>query len=65
MEKVVKIYDSFQAAEAANSSRLSRMSIEDRLKEFAIIQQRVWGKLWTETAIVKKITFEDIQWENR
>ena len=65
MEKVVKIYNSFQAAETANSSRLSLMSIEDRLKEFAVIQQRAWGKRWTETAIVKKITFEDVQWENR
>ena len=58
MEKVVRIYNSFEEQEKADIARRNAMSIKERLNEFAVIQERVWGKAWTDTPIVRKVTFE-------
>jgi hypothetical protein len=65
MEKVVAIYSSFQEENAAEIKRRSLMSVEERFKEFAVIQERAWGKLWTETPIKKTVSFEQIKWSEK
>ena len=62
MEKIVKIYTSFEEQENADIARRSAMTIQERLDEFAIIQQRVWGKAWTDEPIMKKVSFEFLDW---
>jgi len=62
MKKVVKIYKSFEEQEQAEFKRLSSMSLTERLQEFAILQERVWGKFWTNTPISKKVSFEELEW---
>ena len=58
MEKVVRIYNSFEEQEKAEIARRNAMSVQERFHEFAVIQERVWGEAWTETPIVRKVTFE-------
>ena len=62
LKKVVKIYKSFEEESLADSRRRSSMTISERLDEFAIIQERVWGELWTKTPISKKVSFEELSW---
>ena len=63
MEKVVRVYTSFEEQEKAEIDRRSAMSIQERLNEFAIIQQRAWGKAWTDDPIRKKVSFEFLDWD--
>ncbi len=60
MEKVVRIYTSFKEEEKAHYKRLSLMNIKERLDEFGVIQERTWGKLWSNSPIVKKIVIDKI-----
>lgn len=62
--KAVKIFGSFEEEEKAESQRRSAMTVSDRLEEFAVIQERVWGDKWTRTPIARKVSFEKVKWAN-
>lgn len=61
-ERVVKIYESFDDEEQAEQQRRSGMSISERLHEFSILQERAWGRRWTNTSITKQVAFEKLDW---
>lgn len=62
MEKVVKIYASFQEKEIAHYARLSAMTITERINEFEILQKRFFGEQWSNTPIVKQASVELLKW---
>ncbi len=58
----VKIFKSFEEENAAEYRRRARMTPEERLAEFAIVQKRAWGEDWASQPIVKKATWEKVSW---
>ncbi len=58
----VKIFSSFEEENEAEHSRLAAKTPEQCLDEFAILQERLWGKKWTEEPIVKVATWEKVPW---
>jgi len=65
LKKIVKIYNSFEEEASADTRRRSSMPISERLEEFAVLQERVWGELWTKTPISKKVSFEELSWSKQ
>ena len=62
MKKQIKIYNTCNEAEDADSKRISTMSPEERMNEFGVIQARIWGALWTDSKIQKKVSFGPLEW---
>lgn len=60
--KTVKIYKSFEAENQAEYKRRKQMTVEERCREFAAIQERHWGKKWTSEPIKKIATWEKTDW---
>ena len=58
-EVKVSIYASFEEENEAESRRRARMTPRERMREFAVIQERTWGKDWHSTPMVKKATWEE------
>ena len=65
MEKVVKIYNSFQDESESEAKRISNMTIDERFAEFGALQERVWGTKWTQAKLVKNVTYERVSWDKR
>ncbi len=62
MEKVVRIFNSFDEADKDNAKRMAEMSISERLDMFGELQARVFGEKWTNNPIKKVISFEKVDW---
>lgn len=62
MKKVVRIFNSCEEENLAESKRLSEMTVQERLNEFGVLQTRVWGKSWTDTPIIKTAVCEELPW---
>ena len=62
MGKVVKIYNLFQAESDSESKRIANMTIDERFAEFSSLQERVWGTKWTQSLLVKTVTYEKVSW---
>jgi hypothetical protein len=62
MKKQIKIYNTCKEAEDADRKRISTMSPEERMNEFGAIQARIWGDLWTDSKIQKKVSFGSLEW---
>ncbi len=58
----VRKFSSFEEENRAEHRRLAALTYEQRLKEFAILQERVWGKKWTEGEILKTARIEKVAW---
>jgi len=58
----VKMFSSFEEENRAEHRRLAALTPNQRLKEFAILQERVWGTGWTEDRIVKTVSIEKVTW---
>jgi hypothetical protein len=58
----VKMFSSFDEENRAEHLRLAALTPNQRLKEFAILQERVWGTRWTEDRIVKTASIEKVTW---
>jgi len=56
----VRVFTSFEEENKYEYSRRKKMTVEERLKEFSIIQERRWGKDWHLQPIVKKVFFDKI-----
>ncbi len=61
----VEVFLSFGDENEAESRRLAEMSPEERLREMATIQERVWGQEWTTKPIEKVASWEDVEWQER
>ncbi len=61
MEKVVKIFSSFREENEKEYRRRRQMGPEQRIREFAILQERRWGKNWRSKPIEKVVSFEKIK----
>ena len=64
MEKIIKFFASHEDAERAEIKRRESMSFQERLNEFAVIQQRAFGEKWTGTPIKKVVSYELLEWKN-
>ncbi len=61
-KKILSIYNSFDDENKAEYNRLASMTPEQRWNEFSILQERVWGVLWTSTPIEKTASYEILKW---
>ena len=58
----VKMFSSLEEENRAEHRRLAALTPNQRLKEFAILQERVWRTRWTEDRIVKTASVEKVIW---
>ena len=58
----VRIFSSFEEENAAEHRRLAKMSPQERLREFAVLQERHWGRDWGDFPMTKKATWEKVSW---
>lgn len=58
----VRFFASFEDENAAEHRRLANMNPQERLQEFAAVQERRWGNGWTSVPMVKKATWERVAW---
>jgi len=58
----VKKFSSFEEENRAEHHRLAALTHEERLHEFEILQERVWGTKWTKDAMVKTARIERVSW---
>lgn len=58
----VRIFSSFEEENAAEHRRLAKMSPQERLREFAVLQERHWGRGWGDLPMTKKATWEKVSW---
>ncbi|MFA6715046.1 MAG: hypothetical protein WC082_12340 [Victivallales bacterium] len=64
MEKSLKIqvFNSLEEENKAEYSRRKAMTPEQRMREFALLQERVFGKAWTSEKIKKIVSYELLNW---
>ena len=58
----LRVFDTLEEENRAESCRLAEMTPEERFEEFAILQQRAFGKQWTTDPIKKTVRFEILDW---
>jgi hypothetical protein len=58
----IKVFSSIEEENLAEYRRRARMTPMERMEEFAILQERVWGDKWTKEPIKKVISIEKISW---
>lgn len=61
-KKQVRLFSSFEQENREEHKRRARLSPEERIHEFSIIQERIWGKGWTLKPIQKTARFETVEW---
>ena len=61
-EPKVQIFDSLGAENEAEYTRRFQQSPEQRMKEFAAIQRRVWGTEWQSRKIEHVVKHELVDW---
>lgn len=58
----VVVFSSFEEENRAEHRRLADMTPEERCAELAVLQQRLWGELWTSVPMLKTATWEKLAW---
>jgi len=58
----ITAYNSFAEEEKSENNRRSMQTPQERLREFSILQDRCFGKGWGKKKMIKKITWETVQW---
>ena len=58
----IKIFSSFEEEAEAEYKRRAEQSPQERMKEFAILQERCWGEKWTNSKIEHVVSFEEVTW---
>ncbi len=58
----VTVFSSFEDENRAEHRRLAHLTPMQRLEEFAILQERMWGTKWTKDRMKKIATYEKITW---
>jgi hypothetical protein len=62
MKKEIRFFSSLEEENRFEYKRLASMTPDERLEEFAIIQERAWGKKWTSKPIKKVVSWEKVKW---
>lgn len=60
--KKIKVFTSFEDENAAEHRRLAKMSPQERWRELAVLQTRLWGELWGSAPIAKRASWERLSW---
>jgi hypothetical protein len=60
--KRVQIFSSFEEENQAERQRQGNMTPEERCREFSVLQERRWGKSWTEQPMEKVASYEMVSW---
>ena len=58
----VRVFHSCEEENAAEHRRLAKMSPRERCREFAALQERVWGDRWRSTPMVKRAWWRELPW---
>jgi hypothetical protein len=58
----IRVFSSFEDENRAEYERLSRMTPNQRLDEFTVLQKRAWGSNWTKKPIKRIATVETDKW---
>ncbi len=58
----IEVFSSIEEENLAEYRRRAQMTPMERLKEFAILQERAWGDKWTKEPMVKVISYEKVPW---
>jgi hypothetical protein len=58
----VRVFTSFENENEAEHRRLARMSPQERMLEFSVLQGRRWGEFWGQKPIEKCATWERVPW---
>ncbi|MBN1130202.1 MAG: hypothetical protein JXA71_14515 [Chitinispirillaceae bacterium] len=59
--RTLAFFPSLEDENTVERRRQARMSPQERLREVALLQERVWGK-WTEKPMKRVISFERVTW---
>jgi hypothetical protein len=62
IRKEIRVFSSLEEENNFEYERLASMTPDERLEEFAVIQERVWGKTWTSKPIKKIASWEKVKW---
>lgn len=57
-----KVYSSLEEENQAEYQRRSEMSPEERMGEFAALQERAWGVGWGTKPMERTATWEKVEW---
>ncbi len=57
----IETFSSIDEENTQEYERRRNMTPEERLREFAILQERQWGAGWSERPIVRKVSFEKLR----
>jgi hypothetical protein len=60
--KPFKVFSNFDEENKAEYRRRSRMSPQERMNEFAVLQERAWGIGWRTMPMDRKATWENVDW---
>ena len=58
----IQLFKSLDAENKAEYKRRSRQSPKERMKEFAAIQERVWGTKWHNQKIEHVVSCDVLDW---
>jgi hypothetical protein len=58
----VQIFNSLEEENQAEYFRRKSMTPEQRMQEFALLQERAFGKAWTSEKIRKTVSYELLNW---
>jgi len=58
----IQVFNSFEEENKAEYTRRASMTPAQRMQEFAIIQERAFGKAWTSEKIKKVVSYELLNW---
>ncbi len=61
-ERRVEIFSSYEEENRAEDRRRAKMTPEECCAELAVLQERAWGKQWSEQPFVRVATWEKVDW---
>ncbi len=60
--KKIRVFSSLEEENRFERQRLAQMTPGERCREFAVLQERMWGSDWTSKPMVKVASFETVAW---
>ena len=58
----IRVFNSFEEESKTEYNRRANQSSKERMREFAVLQERCWGKKWTQNRLEPVVTFEEVAW---
>jgi hypothetical protein len=58
----IQLFNSFEEENKAEHARRASMTPAERMREFAVLQERAFGKNWTSEKIKKVVSYERVNW---